>query len=65
MIESLADVLIGMVFGIAGTIIVALAFSMLKMNFKFMVWNKIREHEDKFHAEEVKEKLDKKGVKKY
>ena len=55
MIESLADVLIGMVVGIGGTIIVVLAFSMLKMNFKFMVWRKVREHEEKYHAKELKE----------
>jgi len=56
MIDSVADVLIGIVVGIAGTIIVALAFSMLKMNFKFMVWNKVREHEEKYHAKELKER---------
>ena len=56
MIENLPYLLIGMLVGIGGTIIVALAFSMLKMNFKFMVCNKIREHEDKFHAKEIKER---------
>jgi len=61
MIESLADVLIGMMVGIAGTIMVALVFSMLKMNFKFMVWNKIREHEEKYHAKELKERENSEG----
>ena len=56
MIENLPYLLIGMLVGIGGTIIVALAFSMLKMNFKFMVWNKIREHEEKYHAKEIKER---------
>ena len=56
MIESVADVFIGIVFGVGGTIIVALAFSMLKMNFKFIIWKKVREHEETYHAKELKER---------
>ena len=58
MIENLSDVIIGMVFGIGGTIIAVLLFCMFRMHFKFMIWNKIREHEDKYHADEE----DKKGT---
>ena len=56
MIESWSDVIMGMVTGIGGTIIAVILFCMIRMNLKFMIWNKVREHEEEYHAKEIKER---------
>ena len=56
MIESWSDVIIGMMLGICVAGIAITLFWMIRMNFNFMVWRKVRNHEDEFHAEELKER---------
>jgi len=56
MIESWTNILIGIMVGVGGTIIAVTLFCMIKMNFDFMVSRKVWDHEEKYHAEELKER---------
>ena len=56
MIESWVDILLGMMFGICATVLVLIFFFMIRMNLKFAIWRKVRDHEEDFHAEELKER---------
>jgi len=56
MIVSWSNIIIGIMIGIAGVVMTFLFYHMLKMNFELMVFNKIRKHEEKYHAKEIKEK---------
>ena len=33
-----------------------LIYHMVKMNFEFMIFNKVRKHEEEYHAKELKER---------
>jgi len=56
MIESWSDIILGIVMGVGATIIAILLFYMAKTSYKIMVWKVMWEHEEKYHAEEKKER---------
>ena len=46
----------GIIIGIGGTVMLLVIYQTIKMNYEFMIIRKVRKHEEKFHAKELKER---------
>jgi len=54
--ENISYIIMGIVIGIASVIMSLIIYQMIRMNLDFMMWRKVRDHEEEFHAKELKER---------